>query len=72
MNENDLKRYTVILDGGSGVLFQPLDETKTYILSAKHIFYKDVEPDNGPDTKELKIELVIDYQLIRKLLLKLN
>lgn len=54
MNENDLKRYTVILDGGSGVLFQPLDETKTYILSAKHVFYKDVKPDNGPDTKELK------------------
>lgn len=61
MNENDLKRYTVILDGGSGVLFQPLDETKTYILSAKHIFYKDVEPDNGPDTKELKDR--ISYRL---------
>ena len=54
MDENDLKRYTVILDGGSGVLFQPLDETKTYILSAKHVFYKDVKHDNGPNTTELK------------------
>ena len=54
MDENDLKRYTVILDTGSGVLFQPLDETKTYILSAKHVFYKDVLHDDGPNTKDLK------------------
>lgn len=54
MEENDLKRYTVILDEGSGVLFQPLDETKTYILSAKHVFYKDVLHDDGPNTNELK------------------
>lgn len=47
MNENDLKRYTVILGGGSGVLFQPLDETKTYILSAKHIFYNESENNRG-------------------------
>lgn len=49
MNENDLKRYTVILGGGSGVLFQPLDETKTYILSAKHVFYKKEPNDRGAD-----------------------
>ncbi len=54
MNENDLKRYTIILDTGSGVLFQPLDETKTYILSAKHVFYKDLLNDDGPNTNELK------------------
>ncbi|CAM3206246.1 ABC-three component system protein [Empedobacter stercoris] len=53
MDENDLKRYTVILGAGSGVLFQPLDETKTYILSAKHVFYKKVKNANGPDTDEL-------------------
>lgn len=53
MDENDLKRYTVILGTGSGVLFQPLDETKTYILSAKHVFYKKITNDNGPDTYEL-------------------
>ncbi len=54
MDENDLKRYTVILDDGSGVLFQPLDETKTYILSARHVFYEDVLHDDGPNTSELK------------------
>lgn len=53
MSENDLKRYTVILGEGSGVLFQPLDETKTYILSAKHVFYPKVQNDKGPDTEEL-------------------
>lgn len=54
MDENDLKRYTVILDDGSGVLFQPLDETKTYILSARHVFYEDVLHDDGPNTSKLK------------------
>lgn len=53
MDENDLKKYTVILGTGSGVLFQPLDETKTYILSAKHVFYEKVQNANGPDTDEL-------------------
>ncbi len=59
MDENDLKRYTVILDGGSGVLFQPLDETKTYILSARHVFYEDVIHDDGPNTEKLKS--IINY-----------
>lgn len=57
MNENDLKRYTVILDGGSGVLFQPLDETKTYILSAKHNFYTKVKNNGSADTKTLKAKV---------------
>ncbi len=59
MDENDLKRYTVILGDGSGVLFQPLDETKTYILSAKHVFYKKDSNDRGAD-KELLVSS-IDY-----------
>lgn len=54
MDENDLKKYTVILGSGSGVLFQPLDETKTYVLSAKHVFYDIIKNDNGPDTKIIK------------------
>jgi len=53
MDENDLKRYTVILGAGSGVLFQPLDETKTYILSAKHVFYKKDSNDRGADNEVL-------------------
>ncbi len=53
MDVNDLKKYTVILGTGSGVLFQPLDESKTYILSAKHVFYKKVPNDNGQNTEKL-------------------
>lgn len=59
MDENDLKKYTIILGGGSGILFQPLDETKTYILSAKHVFYKKEANDTGPDTEVLVSS--IDY-----------
>lgn len=61
MDENDLKRYTVILGGGSGVLFQPLDETITYVLSAKHVFYNEMKNDDGPNTKELKDIISISY-----------
>lgn len=63
MDENDLKRYTVILGGGSGVLFQPLDETKTYILSARHVFYNEVENDRGQKTNILteKISFYFSY-----------
>mgnify|MGYP003575090409 CR=1 FL=1 len=58
MNENDLKRYTVILGGGSGVLFQPLDENITYILTAKHVLYKDIHDDRGQKIGEELIDKV--------------
>ncbi|MBX9886932.1 MAG: hypothetical protein K2Y30_03240 [Flavobacteriaceae bacterium] len=45
MDETDFKRYTVILGSGSGILFQPLDKDKTYILSAKHVFYEEEDTD---------------------------
>lgn len=53
MDENDLKRYTVILGGGSGVLFQPLDENKTYILTAKHNLYKNIGEGRNKSTELL-------------------
>ncbi len=53
MDEGDLKRYTVLLGAGSGVLFQPLDEKITYILSAKHIFYNKTEDDRGQKISSL-------------------
>lgn len=61
MDENDLKRYTVILNDGSGVLFQPLDETKTYILSAKHVFYEYESTVRGTDTKKLKSKVIYSF-----------
>lgn len=41
MTINDIKEYVACVNGGSGVIFQPADETFTYILTAKHIFYDD-------------------------------
>lgn len=38
MGHNDLKAYTVKVGGGSGCVFQPMDENHTYILTAKHLF----------------------------------
>lgn len=40
MSSVKFKINTVIIDGGSGVLYQPYDNTEyTYLLSAKHNFY---------------------------------
>lgn len=61
MDENDLKRYTVILDGGSGILFQPLDATKTYVLSAKHVFYVKDENVGRETTFSLKQYINLSY-----------
>lgn len=41
MNNDDLKAYSVIVDDGSGCLFQPMTDEYTYILTAKHLFFKD-------------------------------
>ena len=61
MDENDLKKYTVILGGGSGVLFQPVDSDKTYILSAKHVFYDEVENDRGITENVLKSTIDLSF-----------
>lgn len=61
MDENDLKRYTVILGEGSGVLFQPLDETKTYVLSAKHVFYDEDDTDGRQTNYIFKQKIILFY-----------
>lgn len=38
MNKDDIKKYIVCINGGSGVIFQPMDASSTYILTAKHVF----------------------------------
>lgn len=45
MNNDDLKAYSVIVDKGSGCLFQPMTDEYTYILTSKHLFFN--EEDNG-------------------------
>lgn len=62
MNSEDLKKYSVIVESGSGCLFQPMDESYTYILTAKHLFFE--KKDNGqgkqkiqmPDGSNIKIK----------------
>ena len=36
MNINDIEEYVVIINGGSGCIFQPMDNTYSYVLTAKH------------------------------------
>lgn len=41
MTINDIKKYIVCINGGTGVIFQPSDKNYSYILTAKHVF-KDI------------------------------
>jgi len=38
MTINDVKKYVVCINGGTGVVFQPMDQEYSYILTAKHVF----------------------------------
>lgn len=38
MTINDITEYVACVNGGSGVIFQPMDEKYSYILTAKHVF----------------------------------
>lgn len=49
---------SVIVDGGSGVLFQPMTEKYSYVLTAKHNLYNDTAQDSytqPKDRKDIKI-----------------
>lgn len=37
MDLNEIRKYIVIVNQGSGCIFQPLDREATYILTAKHV-----------------------------------
>jgi hypothetical protein len=45
LTNDDLKRYSVIVENGSGCLFQPMTNEYTYILTAKHIFHDTPNPN---------------------------
>lgn len=60
MDITNLKLYSVIIGGGSGILFQPLTDKYTYILTARHVFFD--ETDNGRGIELIKkksIEVLI-------------
>ncbi|CAA0189688.1 ABC-three component system protein [Tenacibaculum maritimum] len=53
MNKDELKKYSVIVNGGSGCLFQPMTDSYTYILTAKHLFFE--EKDEGRGIENIQI-----------------
>jgi hypothetical protein len=53
MDQDDLKKYSVIIENGSGCVFQPMTDEYTYILTAKHLFIDEIENKRG---KKLKVE----------------
>ena len=61
MTENDIKKYSVILGEGSGVLFQPADSDKTYVLSARHVFYNEIKDERGGKKSEVKKEITLRF-----------
>lgn len=64
MNIDDLKKYSVIVENGSGCLFQPMDESYTYILTAKHLFIKE-EKDKGQGKQEIQLPDGSDIKIKR-------
>ncbi len=61
MTENDIKKYSVILGEGSGALFQPADSDKTYVLSARHVFYDEIKDERGGKKNEVKKEITLRF-----------
>jgi len=58
--------FTVKVNGGSGVIFQPMTEDYTYILTAKHTLYSDPKTMNIP-IKENQIQAIdIEINFIDK------
>ncbi|MFV5685094.1 ABC-three component system protein [Flavobacterium sp. GB2R13] len=49
MEITNFKQYSVIVDGGTGVLFQPMTEEYFYILTARHILQNKGEDDTYID-----------------------
>ena len=60
LNKNDLKKYSVVVEDGSGCLFQSMTDEYTYILTAKHIFFKKVE-DGRPEKIQLSNGLAPEF-----------
>lgn len=62
MNKDDLKAYSVIVGKGSGCLFQPMTDEYTYILTAKHLFFNDVDNGRGKESFQFADGTIIDIK----------
>lgn len=62
MSPEDLKKlHSAIVGEGSGCLFQPMSEEYTYILTAKHLFFKKKESARG----EAIVSEMLDGEVIK-------
>ncbi len=60
------RNFTVKVNGGSGVIFQPMTKDYTYVLTAKHNLYKDTEAmQNALDDTSIDA-IGIDINFIEK------
>lgn len=55
------RQTTVIVEDGSGVLFQPMTESYSYILTAKHNLYNDTDFGSYLDPKDLNDLNIVFY-----------
>ncbi|MEZ7506058.1 ABC-three component system protein [Flavobacterium sp. Arc2] len=66
MNQDDIKKYIVCINGGSGVIFQPMDIEYSYILTAKHVFEDvDSEPYNNLVTIHFFNAITNTYEVVK-------
>lgn len=54
MGIDDLKLYSIMVGGGSGVIYQPATTDYTYVLTAKHIFFDTTNNGQGEELEEKK------------------
>ena len=66
MNQDDIKKYIVCINGGSGVIFQSMDIQYSYILTAKHVLEDvDTEPYNKLVSIHFFSPITNSYELVK-------
>jgi hypothetical protein len=55
-NEDKYEKIIAIVNGGSGIVFQPMTEKYSYILTAKHTLYEDKEMKKSIKNHQLKVK----------------
>lgn len=61
MEITNFKQYSVIVDGGTGVLFQPMTDEYFYILTAKHNLQNKVDNGNYEDKEVNSIIKIVRF-----------
>jgi len=67
-NQDKYEKFIVVVNEGSGVIFQPITEEYSYILTAKHTLYEDKETMEKPignhklEVKGSNVEFIEKYE----------